>query len=105
MNTHAFIAIAAAFALAGCGRHPIAAHPGQPPSSGQTSAPVGRYQAVAIARTPGSEFDSVLIVDTRDGHLWQWVGSPTAGPQAVRYMGQVTPSGHMGDIIEQKKGN
>jgi hypothetical protein len=103
MNTHAFIAIAAAFAISGCERHPVAVQHGQTPTSVSTlSAPVGRYQAVAMPRGPGMAFDSVLIVDTRDGHLWQWSGSPSAGGQMLRYMGHVTPSGHMGDIIEQK---
>jgi hypothetical protein len=96
MNTYAFTAIAAAFAISGCERHPVAVQ------QGQTPAPVGRYQAVAMPRSPGEGFDSVLIVDTRDGHLWQWIGSPSSGPQALRYMGQVTPRGHMGDVIEQK---
>jgi hypothetical protein len=96
MNTHAFLAIAAAFAVSGCARHPIAAQ------QGPTPAPVGRYQAVAMTRSPGSGFDSALIVDTRDGHLWQWFGSTSSGPQTLRYMGQVTPGRHMGEVIEQK---
>src|SRR5215469_4054704 len=96
MNTHAFVAIVAAVAISGCGKHSAAVQ------QGQTPAPIGRYQAVAMPRSPGEGFDSALIVDTRDGHLWQWLGSPSSGPQTIRYMGQVTPSAHMGDVIEQK---
>jgi hypothetical protein len=103
MNTQAFIAIVAAFAICGCARQPVAVQQRQTSASGPTSlAPVGRYQAVAVSRTPGSGLDSVLIVDTRDGDLWQWLGPAGPGPVMLRYMGHLTPGGHMGDVIEQK---
>jgi hypothetical protein len=100
MNTHAFIAIAAAFAVSGCQRH--ADQQQQAPTSVPTSS-VGRYQAVAVPRSPGSGFDSVLILDTRDGDLWQWIGSPGSGPLMLRYMGHLRPGSHMGDIVQQNR--
>jgi hypothetical protein len=104
MNTHALVVIVAALAVSGCERHSGAVQQGQTPTSVATSAAlVGRYQAVAMPRGPGTGLDSVLIVDTRDGHLWQWLGSAGAGPLMLRYIGHLTPGNHMGDIVEQKR--
>ncbi len=59
---------------------------------------VGRYQMVALPNHPGSFDSRVLILDTRDGHLWQWWEVPTVGGgvkgmngSGISYLGKVVP--------------
>ena len=53
---------------------------------------VGRYQMVVTESNAG--VSSVLIIDTRDGHLWQWTDSHPIAQQPkewVIYLGKLTP--------------
>jgi hypothetical protein len=34
--------------------------------------PVGRYQMIVVPANQPGEDPRVLLLDTRDGHLWQW---------------------------------
>lgn len=53
---------------------------------------VGRFQAV---RLDGS---SVIVLDTRDGHLWAWAFGKEGG--FITYQGRVFPGLRMGDVVE-----
>jgi hypothetical protein len=48
------------------------------------SDPVGRYQATPLSA------GGVLVLDTRDGHLWRWDGAGKS-PAGLVYVGRVTP--------------
>jgi hypothetical protein len=56
---------------------------------------VGRYQMVTLPQLPGSFESRVMILDTRDGHLWQWWQLPAVGgsqpSSGISYLGKVTP--------------
>jgi hypothetical protein len=56
---------------------------------------VGRYQMVTLPTKPGSFDSRVMILDTADGHLWQWWEAPVIGSSApssgIAYLGKVTP--------------
>ena len=76
---------------------------------------VGRYQAISLSQggrsgDRGALTAKVLIVDTRDGHLWVWSENEllVQKDQDVRrygnaliYQGRVKPGKHMGEIVEQ----
>jgi len=65
------------------------------PVEAQTQNPVGRYEMVALPKQPGSYDNRVMILDTADGHLWQWWEAPAVGSSApssgITYLGKVTP--------------
>lgn len=59
---------------------------------------VGRYQALAVPETSDAAFAGrVIFLDTRDGHVWEWRNTRTAGNTAggdgFTYMGKLTPGG------------
>ncbi len=63
---------------------------------------VGRYQMVPLPSRPGSFDNRVMILDTRDGHLWQWweapvIGSTNSGGRGMIYMGKVVPGSAAGE--------
>jgi hypothetical protein len=63
---------------------------------------VGRYQMVPLPARPGSFDNRVMILDTRDGHLWQWweapvVGGGNSGGRGIIYMGRVVPGSAAGE--------
>ena len=57
--------------------------------------PVGRYQMIALPDKPGSFDSKVMILDTADGHLWQWWEAPAVGSSVpssgITYLGKVLP--------------
>ncbi len=57
--------------------------------------PVGRYQMVPLEAKPGSFDTRVMILDTSDGHLWQWWETPSIGggtpSSGITYLGKVGP--------------
>jgi hypothetical protein len=63
--------------------------------------PVGRYEMVALPKQPGSYDNRVMILDTADGHLWQWWEAPAVGSSApstgITYLGKVTPGNAAGE--------
>jgi hypothetical protein len=66
---------------------------------------VGRYQMVEIPKTSSTSYQSVMILDTKEGHLWEWVSLPAVGAQTpgssfIRYQGKVKPGKTVGEIIE-----
>ena len=56
---------------------------------------IGRYQMVPLETKPGSFDTRVMILDTSEGHLWQWWETPSIGggsPSAgITYLGKVGP--------------
>jgi hypothetical protein len=63
---------------------------------------VGRYQMIPLPAHPGSFDNRVMILDTRDGYLWQWWEAPVVGGSDSRshgiiYMGKVVPGGAAGE--------
>jgi len=65
----------------------------------------GRYQAVPIYN-PSDGAGKVLILDTHNGQLWQWVeiGASTGGAAGrfLVYQGQLRPGKKMGEIVDQQ---
>jgi hypothetical protein len=60
---------------------------------------VGRYQAIIVPR-PG-EAPRVLLLDTRDGHLWAWWHLDVAsGDTGVTYLGKLIPGAQPGDVVQ-----
>jgi hypothetical protein len=61
----------------------------------------GRYQALAI-NSPG-QIGEVLILDTRDGHIWRYWQEPrmgkTQGSEGIRYIMQIRPGTKSGEVI------
>jgi hypothetical protein len=54
--------------------------------------PVGRYQMIVTENNAG--VSSALIVDTRDGHLWEWTKSHPIGQvpkEWIVYVGKMIP--------------
>lgn len=61
----------------------------------------GRYQVVPIPPTQSDTGARALIIDTRDGHLWQWWQGMTAGggsAEGITYLGRINP-GKPGETI------
>jgi hypothetical protein len=67
--------------------------------------PVGRYQMVRVTEKDGRGEAAVMILDTANGDLWQWVAAPNAkgGDVKVRliYMGHVQPATKMGEVVDK----
>lgn len=84
----------------------------QDPGTATPSA--GRYQAVVVPQAGRSAQSAalnakVLILDSRDGHLWTWSegealygsdGRPQFGTVLI-YQGRIRPGSRMGEVIEQ----
>jgi len=57
---------------------------------------IGRYQALAIPQTAGTvAARSILFLDTRDGHVWEWRSAPitdnNARGEGFTYIGRLIP--------------
>jgi len=63
--------------------------------------PVGRYEMVALPNRPGSFDNRVMILDTADGHLWQWWEAPAVGSlvpsSGITYLGKIAPGNAAGE--------
>jgi hypothetical protein len=74
----------------------------------QTQNPVGRYEMVALPKQPGSYDNRVMILDTADGHLWQWWEAPAVGSaissSGITYLGKVTPGNAPGETTPARRG-
>ncbi len=67
--------------------------------------PAGRYQMVRLNNTDRGEA-SVMILDTANGDLWQWVANPAAKSSGdvkmkLIYMGHVEPGTRMGQVMDK----
>jgi hypothetical protein len=67
---------------------------------------IGRYQAVPIAPAPNSaNSGEILLLDTRDGHVWKWWEAPrmgnVAGGSGITYMGKLVPGSSPGEIVQR----
>ena len=57
---------------------------------------VGRYQLIA-------QDDLILVVDTQEGHLWQWQSFVQANANIVydtTYLGKMRPGNNAGDLVD-----
>ena len=57
---------------------------------------VGRYQLIA-------QDDLILVVDTQEGHLWQWQSFVQANANIVydtTYLGKMRPGKNAGDLVD-----
>src|ERR1700761_7648696 len=65
--------------------------------------PVGRYEMITLPNKPGSYDNRVMILDTADGHLWQWWEAPAVGSLApssgITYLGKITPGNISGETF------
>lgn len=56
---------------------------------------IGRYQMLPLGAKPGSFDTRVMILDTSEGHLWQWWETPSIGggtpSSGITYLGKVGP--------------
>lgn len=62
----------------------------------------GRYQIVAIPPTQADTASRAMILDTRDGYLWQWWQGNTSGgapAEGITYLGKITPVISPGETI------
>ena len=64
---------------------------------------VGRYQAISIPGQ-GSRAIAILILDTKEGHIWMFVsvGANKNLMQTILYQGKVKPGQKMGDVIDER---
>jgi hypothetical protein len=71
------------------------------PVPAQAQNPVGRYEMVTLPSKAGSYDNRVMILDTADGHLWQWWEAPAVGSMApssgITYLGKVAPGATPGE--------
>lgn len=71
------------------------------PHAARAQNPVGRYEMVTLPTKPGSYDSRVMILDTADGHLWQWWEAPAVGSSApssgITYLGKVAPGAAVGE--------
>ena len=73
----------------------------------QTGDEVGRYQMAVLPPAPGSFDTRVMIIDTRDGNLWQWWEAPAVGNgggAGITYLGKVVPGSSIGETIPTRRG-
>jgi hypothetical protein len=74
----------------------------------QAQNPVGRYEMVTLPGKPGSYDNRVMILDTADGHLWQWWEAPAVGSLApssgITYLGKITPGNVPGETVPARHG-
>jgi hypothetical protein len=63
----------------------------------------GRYQAVTIGMAGTGLTPEVLVLDTREGHLWRYWQEPrmgkTQGSEGVKYIMQIRPGTKPGEVI------
>jgi hypothetical protein len=57
---------------------------------------IGRYQALALPQTGNTlAAETILFLDTRDGHVWEWRGVPAVGSNTpgggFTYLGKLIP--------------
>ena len=68
---------------------------------------VGRYQAIPLPRSNNDISQTVVIIDTKEGYLWEWVSTPPVGriPDGyyLRYQGRVRPGKAIGEVVDQKQ--
>jgi hypothetical protein len=68
---------------------------------------IGRYQAVPLPKSGNDVTQSVVVIDTKEGHLWEWASTPafgqTPGGFYLRYQGRVRPGKTIGEVLEQKQ--
>ncbi len=68
---------------------------------------IGRYQMVPLPANPGSFDSRVMILDTREGHLWQWWEAPAVGSGSggagITYLGKVSPGASIGETIPARR--
>ena len=73
------------------------------PGFAQAQTQVGRYEMLALPKQPGSYDNRVMILDTADGHLWQWWEAPAVGSSVpssgITYLGKVTPGNAPGETM------
>ena len=67
---------------------------------------VGRYQAIAVPRSPDSLGTQIFILDTQEGDMWQLWESPTSGTlngsRGLLYLGKAVPGAKMGDVLQRQ---
>ena len=66
------------------------------------SSETGRYQAISIEMGGPTNVIGVLLVDTRDGHIWRyWMGAITGGGsgEGVKYLMQLRPGTKLGETV------
>jgi hypothetical protein len=113
VNTYASVTVAftAALVVSACDRFSTCDRPLTVKLEGQeraSSVPlIGRYQAVVLPKGSSSSLtDSVFVLDTRDGDLWEWEESASMGAYKggvfLRYMGHLTPGTAIGDVLQKK---
>ncbi len=76
------------------------------PTAAMADDSVGRYQAIAVPQpTNAVGSGQILLLDTRDGQVWEWWSSPTMGNvpggAGITYMGKLTPGTKPGDIVQR----
>jgi hypothetical protein len=103
----AYIAVIAALTISGCDRPIVVKLVGQEKPPGQATSQIGRYQAIPIPKgSSNTLIDSVLLLDTQDGDLWEWSEASGLGTYRgglfLRYMGHLTPGGNIGDMVDKK---
>ena len=63
----------------------------------------GRYQAVTVEMGGAGLTPEVLILDTREGHLWRYWREPrmgkSQGSEGVKYLMQIRPGTKPGEVI------
>ncbi|HEX4508005.1 MAG TPA: hypothetical protein VH722_19920 [Alphaproteobacteria bacterium] len=72
-----------------------------------TQNPVGRYEMVALPKQPGSYDNRVMILDTADGHLWQWWEAPAVGSSVpstgITYLGKIAAGNAPGESMPVRR--
>jgi hypothetical protein len=80
-----------------------------PPNAAHAENPVGRYEMVALPNSPGSFDNRVMILDTADGHLWQWRETPAVGSSGassgITYLGKIAPGNMAGETVPAHRSN
>jgi hypothetical protein len=80
-----------------------------PPCAAHAENPVGRYEMVTLPDKPGSFDNRVMILDTADGHLWQWWEAPAVGSllpsSGITYLGKVIPGTTAGETMPAHRGS
>jgi hypothetical protein len=79
------------------------------PRAAHAENPVGRYEMIALPNKPGSFDNRVMILDTADGHLWQWWEAPAVGSllpsSGITYLGKVIPGTTAGETMPAHRGS
>lgn len=67
----------------------------------------GRYQMIPLPKSENEMSSSVMILDTKEGNIWQWVSQPKVGQipggYYLRYQGKLKPGKEMGELIDKKQ--